>query len=251
VRDGTSPAATGGIDAMIFAAGLGTRLGEIGRDTPKALIDVGGMTMLERTARAAIAAGADRIVVNVHHHADVIERWIAAHDLGVEWRVSREEGEAPLETGGGLWQARDLFRRDRPILLHNVDVIVGADLGAMVAAHRQSGALVTLAVSERETSRYLLFDELGLCGREDRRRGERTIVRAMRGDARPLAFAGIHVCSPALLDRISERGAFPIVAAYLRLAGEGATIRPWELGDARWLEIGSAERLKAAREAFE
>jgi NDP-sugar pyrophosphorylase family protein len=234
---------------MIFAAGLGTRLGELGRDTPKALIEIAGQTMLERTARALVAAGADRIVVNVHHHSERIERFLAGRDLGAEIVLSVEP-ERPLETGGGLLQARRLFRGDRPILLHNVDVITDSDLGAMVAAHRQRGALATLAVNERETRRYLLFDDAGLCGREDHRLGLRLESRPPRGAVLTLAFAGIHVCSPELLDRITEGGAFPIMDVYLRLAGEGHVIAPW-LHSGLWLEIGNAERLAAARAALE
>jgi NDP-sugar pyrophosphorylase family protein len=236
------------MDAMIFAAGLGTRLGPIGQSTPKALIDVGGQTMLERTARrlVEVEAGADRIIVNVHHHAERIERFVAEHPLGVEIRVSREP-ERPLETGGGLLHARALFRRDAPIILHNVDVITDADLGAMVAAHTRSEALVTLAVNRRETTRYLLFDEAGLFGREDRRRDLRLESRPPRGEIRTLAFAGIHVCSPGLLDHITERGVFPIMDTYLRLAAEGHRIHPWLLRNGMWLEIGNAERLEAAR----
>lgn len=237
------------MDALIFAAGLGTRLGAIGEATPKALLEVGGVTMLERTARRLVQAGADRIVVNVHHRAEAIERFLATHDLGAEVLVSREP-DGPLETGGGLWHARDLFRRDRAILLHNVDVITDADLSAMMAEHEQSGALVTLAVNERETSRYLLFDDAGLFGREDRggapRRQE---ARPPRGAVRTYAFAGIHVCSPGLLDQITERGVFPILTTYLRLAREGRTILPW-LHRGLWLEIGNAARLEAARAAL-
>jgi NDP-sugar pyrophosphorylase family protein len=235
---------------MIFAAGFGTRLGAIGRQTPKALIEIAGQTMLERTARRLVAAGADRIVVNVHHQADRIERFIADHDLGVEILVSREP-ERPLETGGGLLHARDLFRRDAPILLHNVDVISDADLVAMLAAHQRSGALATLAVNERETSRYLLFDEAGLFGREDRRHDRRLESRPPRGAVRTLAFAGIHACSPELLDLIRERGVFPIVDVYLRLAAEGRVIAPWPLGGQLWLEIGNVGRLEAARALLE
>lgn len=235
---------------MIFAAGLGTRLGAIGRSTPKALIEIAGQTMLERTARQLVAAGADRIVVNAHHHADRVARFVAEHDLGAEILVSRES-ECPLETGGGLIHARDLFRREGPILLHNVDVISDADLRTLVAAHRQSGALATLAVNERETSRYLLFDEAGLFGREDRRHGLRRESRPPRGTVRTLAFAGIHVCSYGLLDLIRERGVFPIVDVYLRLAAEGHTIAPWLLRGGLWLEIGSVERLDAARALLE
>lgn len=172
---------------MIFAAGLGTRLGELGATTPKALIEVGGVTMLERTASALVAAGAGRIVVNVHHQAGAIESFIASHDLGAEVVVSREVGR-PLETGGGLWHAREHFRRTGPILAHNVDVILGADLGALLDAHAAAGALATLAVHERETKRYLLFDDDGLFGRENRATGERTEARPPRGAERAFAF---------------------------------------------------------------
>jgi NDP-sugar pyrophosphorylase family protein len=235
---------------MIFAAGRGTRLGALGESTPKALIEVGGRTMLERTLRRLAEAGADRVVVNVSHHADAIERWLATHDPGVEVLLSREP-DGPLETGGGLLRARALFRGGAPILLHNVDVICDADLASMVRAHEGSHALATLAVQERETRRALLFDDLGLLGREDRGRGVRTEVRAPRGQVRALAFAGLHVLSPGLLERISERGAFPIVELYLRLAAEGGSIRPHEIGDALWLEIGNPERLAEARARLE
>jgi NDP-sugar pyrophosphorylase family protein len=195
---------------MIFAAGLGTRLGALGESTPKALLEIGGRTMLERTARSLAAAGARRIVVNVHHHADRIERFVAAHDLGAEVLVSHEP-DGPLETGGGLLHARELFRGDNVLLLHNVDVICDVGLAALAAAQRSGEALATLAVNERETARYLLFDEDGLFGREDHRHGLRREVRPPRGAVRALAFAGIHACAPELPGLITERGAFPIV----------------------------------------
>lgn len=235
---------------MIFAAGLGTRLGALGRDTPKALIEVAGVTMLERTARALVAAGADRIVVNVHHQAERIAQFVAARDLGAEILLSHEPGQ-PLETGGGLRHARALFRRDAPILLHNVDVICDADLRALVAEHVRRDALATLVVHERESTRMLLFDDAGLLGREDRRKGERREVRPPHGDVRALAFAGIHACSPRLLDLLDDRAVFAIVDTYLRLAGEGHTIAPWLPAGDRWLEIGSAERLEAVRALLE
>jgi NDP-sugar pyrophosphorylase family protein len=237
------------VDALILAAGLGTRLGEVGRDTPKALLEVGGTTMLEHVARAVVRAGATRLVVNAHHHAERIERFLDSHDLGAQVLVSVEHGR-PLETGGGLYHARALFRRDRPILIHNVDVLTDAELRPLVAAHEASGALATLAVNQRETQRHLLFDDAGLCGREDLRHGVRHDARPAHGAVRRLAFAGIHVCAPALLDLITERGAFPIVDVYLRLAAERHAIRPWTL-PGRWLEIGSLERLEAARRALE
>jgi NDP-sugar pyrophosphorylase family protein len=237
---------TRSVDGMILAAGRGTRLGNLGESTPKALIEVGGCTMLERTARRLVDVGAGRIVINVHHHADAIERFLSTHDLGVEVRVSREPDQ-PLETGGALLHARELFRREGPILMHNVDVACDADLVALLAAHEAEGALATLAVQDRETSRYLLFDDGGLCGREDRSRGLHVLARSPRGDVRALAFAGIHACSPELLELVTERGVFRIVDVYLRLAAAGHAIRPFPIGDALWLEIGNPERLEQAR----
>jgi NDP-sugar pyrophosphorylase family protein len=234
---------------MVFAAGLGTRLGDVGRDTPKALIEVGGRTMLEHAIARLVAAGADRVIVNVHHHADRIAEFLAARDRGCEVIVSREAG-APLETGGGLWHAREWFRGDRTILLHNVDVILDADLGVFADAHERSSALATLAVNARDTARLLLFDDAGLCGRDDRRRPDgRTLARPPLGEPHAWAFAGVHAVSPRLLDLVTERGAFPIVDLYLRLAGAGERIAPWP-AEGRWLEIGNAERLAAAREAL-
>jgi MurNAc alpha-1-phosphate uridylyltransferase len=234
------------MDAMIFAAGLGTRLGEIGRSAPKALLEVGGATMLEHVCGRLVAAGVDRIVVNVHHHAERIEAFVRTHDLGAEVLISRE-AERPLETGGGLVHARPLLRGDGPIFLHNVDVLTEADLRGMYAATVGSRALAVLAVNERPTSRHLLFDQDGLFGRLDARNGTRIESRVPRGTIRAWAFAGVHVIAPELLDRITETGVFSILEPYLRLAGEGHRILPHPLGDALWLEVGTVERLETAR----
>ena len=234
---------------MIFAAGLGTRLGILGQDTPKALLDVAGMTMLERAARVLRDAGADRIIVNVHHHADRIARFVQDVDLGVDVVLSFER-ERPLETGGGLLHARPLLRLDAPFFLHNVDVITDADLRALYEAHVRSGALATLAVNQRESTRRLLFDDGGLFGREDARKGERIEIRKPSGEVRALAFAGIHVVAPELLELITERGIFSILEPYLRLAREGHCIDPWSIDGALWREIGNPERLEAARQAL-
>jgi NDP-sugar pyrophosphorylase family protein len=235
---------------MIFAAGRGTRLGALGESCPKALIEVAGQTMLERTVRSVAAAGADRIVVNVHHHADAIERFIASQDLGVEIRVSREI-EQPLETGGGLLQARDLLDRDGPLLLHNVDVICEAALEPLLASLESTRSLAVLAMQPRESRRRLLFDDAGLFGREDLGKGVRTEIRKPRGEVRALPFTGIHACAPRLLDLITERGVFSIVDVYLRLAAEGHAIQAWSLPEGTWMEIGSPERLADARRRLE
>lgn len=233
---------------MILAAGLGTRLRPLTDHTPKALIAVGGVPMLERVARRLIAAGADRLIVNLHHLGEQVERYVEEHDgFGAEVRFSWER-ERALETGGALVQARDWFRGDEPFFLHNADILSDLPLGAMYRAHTARDALATLAVMERPTSRRLLFDDEGLLGRIDERSDLRVTVRAPAGEVRELAFAGVHVISPALPGLLTETGAFSILDPYLRLAGEGHRIRPFRIDGATWIDIGKPEQLEAARD---
>jgi N-acetyl-alpha-D-muramate 1-phosphate uridylyltransferase len=232
---------------MILAAGLGTRLKPLTDHTPKALVTVGGIPMLERIALRMIAAGVDRLIINVHHHADQVTRFIEERDgFGVDVKISPEEG-APLETGGGVLHARSYFREDAPFLLHNVDVVSETPLESLYRAHLETGALVTLAVSDRSSSRLLAFDDRGLCGRIDTRSGKGEWARRVEGDAVQRAFAGIHVVSPAWFDLVEERGAFSIMAPYLRLGGERHPILPYDVGDSLWLEVGDLDRLERAR----
>lgn len=233
---------------MILAAGLGTRLRPLTDRLPKALVEVDGVPMLERVARRLVAAGVRRLVVNVHHHADQVARFVTERDgFGVEVAISREEGEVPLETGGGLLAAAPLFEKRGPFFLHNVDVISEVDLGAMYEAHRAADALATLAVQDRETSRPLLVDGEGVYGVANRRSGWRREARAPSGRAREVAFAGIHVVSPAFFELAHERGRFSIWDPYLRLVREGHRLAAFDIGEARWLEVGTPERLERAR----
>ena len=238
------------MDAMILAAGYGTRLRPLTDHTPKPLVEVAGATVLEHVARRLIGAGADRIIVNVHHLAEQVEafardRW----SLDAELVLSHEPVQA-LGTGGGLKHAAALFRRDAPFFLHVGDVISEVDLAGMYAAHRGAEALVTLAVHERDASRCLLFDDDGLIGRDNRKEGWTRTIREPDGSARRWSFAGIHVLSPEVLGRLPEEPIFDIIDAYLRLAGEGERLQPYDVTGARWLEIGSPDRLAAARRAL-
>jgi NDP-sugar pyrophosphorylase family protein len=234
---------------MILAAGRGTRLAPLTDVTPKPLIEVGGRTLLDWVARRLVDAGADRLIVNVHAHADRIAAELEALGLGIELVISREV-ERPLETGGGVLHAALHFRHVGPFLLHNADVISEIDLRALLAAQRESGALATLAVHERETSRFLLFDPDGLVGWESVRTGRSERVRARRGEVRRVAFAGIHAVDPRFFDLVVERGAFSILDPYLRLSAAGERVLPLDVTGALWLEIGTPERLEAARRAL-
>ena len=235
---------------MILAAGFGSRLRPLTDRIPKALVEVGGVPMLERIATRLIHAGADRLIVNVHHHADQIARFLEERSgFGVDVRISEEPG-APLETGGGLARAAPFFRRKAPFFVHNVDIITGIDLGALYRSHLDSGALATVAVSGRDSSRMLRFDDGGLQGRVDRRSGEVVEGRPLRGEAVDRAFAGVHVIDPVIFDLLEEEGAYSILVPYLRLVGEGHRIEPFDIGDALWMEMGDPDRLRRARDAM-
>ncbi len=234
------------MEGMILSAGIGSRLADITEHTPKALVEVGGVPMLERVARRLIDAGVDRLIINISHHADQIEKFVRDRDgFGVEVLLSREE--APLETGGGLLHAAPLFKRDAPFILHNADVICDVDLRSMYGAHMESRALATLAVNHRDTSRYLLFDGMGLCGRYDKRSGRGAEVHTDCENVSQFAFAGVHVVSPRLLDMITEAGTFSIIDTYLRLASHGERIVSYDMGACAWMDIGTPERLARAR----
>lgn len=231
---------------MVLAAGLGTRLRPLTDRIPKALVPVAGTPILERVVRRLLAAGVDRVVINVHHFPEQIRAFVASRgDFGVEVLFS-EEPDRPLETGGGLLHARELLRADAPFFLHNADILTDLPLREMYAAHEAAAPLATLAVMERPTSRRLLFDDRGLLGRVDEGKGVRIESRAPAGEVRELAFAGVHVISPALLPRIHETGQFSILEPYLRLAGEGERILPYRIDGWRWSDVGKPEQLAEA-----
>lgn len=232
--------------AMVFAAGLGTRLAPLTDTVPKALIEVGGRPLLEIVLARLARAGVDAAVVNVHHLPAAIEAWLASARLDLTVALSRET--ALLDTGGGLKHAAPLLAGAEPFFIHNVDVLSAIDLGALMAQHAASDALATLAVQPRSRGRGLLFDEEGrLVGWEEAPGGRRLWAARPVPGAERLAFCGIHAASPALLERLSETGAFPLVDAYLRFAGAGADIRAFRAEGVFWADVGNAEKLAAVR----
>lgn len=241
--------------AMILAAGLGTRLRPLTNDRPKALVEVAGQTLLEITLRRLRDFGIHEVIVNVHHFADkVVDYLHRIQNFGMRVEISRED--VLLDTGGGLKKASWFFREDgqsarEPFLLHNVDVISNIDLQNMVRAHRESKALATMAVQDRQTSRYLLFDEQNqLCGRRSGKDGTEEIARPATGKT-ALAFSGIHVISPQLLDQITEDGVFSIITTYLRLAGEGASIAAFRADKYYWRDVGNPQNVMKAAQDIE
>ncbi|HZS25791.1 MAG TPA: sugar phosphate nucleotidyltransferase [Candidatus Angelobacter sp.] len=234
--------------AMILAAGLGTRLRPLTNDRPKALVEVAGHTLLEITIARLRQFGVREVIINAHHFSGLIMDYLKLkNNFNIRVEISRED--ALLDTGGGLKKASWFFLEDsRPasFILHNVDVISTIDLGLMLESHQQNKAMATLAVQQRETSRYLLFDEqMQLCGRRIIKEQKTEMVKPVE-QPKELAFTGIHIISPRLLEMMSEDGVFSIIESYLRLAGQGEKILGYHAEGAYWRDLGKAENIKAA-----
>jgi NDP-sugar pyrophosphorylase family protein len=240
------------MEAMILAAGLGTRLRPLTDTVPKALITVRGRPLLAHVVDRLVAAGATRLIVNTSRHGDQIAEYLGKHaPPGVEIRLSPEP-DGPYDTGGGFLAASRLFRREGPILLHAVDVLSRVPLEALLAEHRDARArlgdrvVATLAVQMRPASRRLLFDDQGLIGWEHRGAGASRRVRQSAGAVRNFAFAGIHVVEPEVLDLAERGGVFPIRDLYLDLAARSYRILPADVTAHSWQDVGTPERLREA-----
>jgi NDP-sugar pyrophosphorylase family protein len=209
---------TGGNRAMILAAGLGTRLLPLTKDRPKALVEWQGRPLLDHVAGKLKDAGFREIIINVHHYAEMIMEHVERMDrYGITVEFSHEREEL-LDTGGGIANASWFFG-ENPFLVYNVDVLSEIDLGMLMEAHIRHGAMVTLAVKERATSRSLLMDRDGfLKGWRDNRTGETLYVDDQREDLSPIAFSAIQVMSPAVKRYFPSALKFPLMPFYLELA---------------------------------
>lgn len=236
--------------AMVLAAGLGTRLRPLTDHRPKALVEVGGRTLLEIGLARLSSFGIREVIVNVHHFADMIADYLKANkNFGMRIEISRED-DVLLDTGGGLKKAAYFLQNsqspEEPFILHNVDVISTIDLRRMAQFHSENHALATLAVQERHTTRYLLFDEqLWLCGRKSGKDGQAELVRSS-SHPKALAFSGIHVISPRLFSLMTEEGAFSIIAPYLRLAAQGEKIIAFRSDGYEWRDLGRLDDVTQA-----
>ena len=249
------------MNAMIFAAGLGTRLRPYTDDCPKAMVEVAGRPMIAHQMEKLRHAGFQRVVINVHHFAQQIIDYVTANNgFGLDVAFSDETGLL-LDTGGGIRKALSLFDNDKPILIHNVDVFSNADLAALYNDHADEGADASLLVSRRNTSRFLVFDNKDyLVAWKNMQTGE---VRTAYDGLQPAmgrleadneryrlrAFAGIHVISPALFPLLkSSKEVFSIINFYWEHA-VNHRIRCVEAPDNfRWVDAGKPEALTQAAE---
>jgi mannose-1-phosphate guanylyltransferase len=236
--------------AMVLAAGLGTRLRPLTNDRPKALVEVAGRTLLEITLTRLRQFGVRDAIVNVHHYADMMVDYLkSAGNFGMRLEISREN--VLLDTGGGLKKAawflgEDTGNAETPFILHNVDVISNINIEHMVQVHMANNALATLAVQQRKTSRYLLFNEqLQLSGRRTVSEQQAEIVRPSQRTSE-FAFTGIHIISPRIFPLLTEEGVFSIIPAYLRLAAQGEKIMAFPADEYYWRDLGKPENIQQA-----
>lgn len=234
--------------AMIFAAGLGTRLKPITDTVPKALVEVGGVPMLERVICTLRDAGLGPIVINACYMASKIQDFVHSHDFGVELALSLENETKPLETGGGIKHARSML--DGRFLLHNADILSNADLRLFISQD-DGRSLATLMVSNHESDRYLLFDDsMRLVGWMNVKTGE---VKSPYPDLNPsdyqrYSFCGIHIVSEEVFPLMVEwPDRFGIVDFYLKVC-DTHCIRAVVVNDIQMIDIGSPESLALANQ---
>ncbi|MDB5191479.1 MAG: Nucleotidyl transferase [Segetibacter sp.] len=232
---------------MILAAGLGTRLKPWTDQHPKALALVNGKSLLQRNIEYLQQFGIKEVVVNVHHFADQI---VAALEKNKGWGsaiVISDETDAVLETGGGLIKAAPLLTDSDPFVLMNVDILTDLDLDAVFEYHDTHNPLATLAVSDRQTSRYFLFDEEDtLCGWRNIKTGEeKPATQPGSKNKKQKAFSGIHIISPAIFSLITLQGKFSMVDVYLDLMQEHE-IKGYDHTGTRFLDVGKPESISKA-----
>lgn len=232
------------IEAMIFSAGLGTRLKPITDHLPKALVEVNKITVLERVIKRLKSFGVQKIIVNVHHYEDLIIDFLKNKnyfDLDIKISI---EVDILLDTGGGLKYAEKYFSKEYPILLHNVDIVSNINLNKLYENYQTNNSLVTLAVQNRKSDRYFIFNsEYNLCGYGNLNCEEIMDKNKIGDEFYRLGFTGIHIISPEIFNKIIQNGSFSIRDIYLNLAKNGEIIKGVLCDESYWFDIGSISKL--------
>jgi NDP-sugar pyrophosphorylase family protein len=230
--------------AMIFAAGLGKRLGKITENIPKALVDINGKSVLQLAA-----SGFDDIIINVHHFAKLVEDEVERlKKAGFKISVS-DETEMLLETGGGLYNARGFFDKN-PFLIYNVDIISDLDLSAFYRFHLEKEGLATLAVRNRHGNRFYLIDKSGMIrGWRNRTTGEQILSGTTSENLSEIAFSGMHIVEPEIFNYMQE-GVYTMTNLYLRLAAEH-NIFSFKYDEGYWVDIGTPDCLEYVRKLLD
>jgi N-acetyl-alpha-D-muramate 1-phosphate uridylyltransferase len=235
--------------AMIFAAGLGTRLKPFTENHPKALVMVNNKTLLQRNIEYLKNSGITELVINVHHFPEQIISFLHEHrNFGCKIIIS-DETDALLETGGGLKKAAPFLKGSEAFLVMNADILTNLNIGKMIAFHQSGKSMATLAVTNRATSRYFLFnDRSELCGWRNIKTNEEKIARK-ESVLIPKAFSGIHIIEPAIFDHIGREGKFSIVDVYLDLCVTNK-ITGFDHSSDILIDVGKPESIARAESLF-
>ena len=231
--------------AMILAAGIGSRLKDLTKDTPKALIKIKDRTLLEIVVSNLKSQGIRDIIINVHHFSEQIIDFVAANNnFGINIEFSKET--KLLDTGGGLKMASWFFDDGEPFLLHNVDVISDLKIAEMLEFHINNESMISVAIRSRKTSRYFLFDKNNrLCGWKNEATSEKKIVQETSQKLFPYSFMGIHILSPQVFKYFPKEDKFSIVDFYLNIAAENK-ILGFQADKYSWIDCGKPENLTEA-----
>lgn len=231
------------IKAFVFAAGLGTRLRPLTNDRPKALVNYDGIPLLKRVLDKVIASDIHDIVINVHHFPDQIIEYVRQNDFNANIRFSDERAYL-RDTAGGLKFAEPFLDDADTILLYNVDILSDISLEDFISFHQKHGADVTLAVRDRKTSRYLMFDtaDMSLCGWKNKTTGEQ-IVSKKTADSVDLAFSGIHLVNRDFIRQIPTVEKLSITPLYVRLANN-FRILGYQHEQSEWMDVGKLEEFR-------
>lgn len=231
--------------AFILAAGLGTRLLSYTSDKPKALVELDGMTLLERAIRKVTELEVSEIIVNVHHFGDKIVDFLRERqNFNLPVSIS-DESEQLLDTGGAILKAHNLLGDNEPFLLFNVDVLSSINLTDLLNYHQKMKGIATLAVRKRVTDRYLVFNpDMLLSGWKNIKTGEEKLIR-QEFSLQNFAFSGIQIIEPQIFPLITETGKFSIIQLYLRLAKD-QNIFGYQDNSKLWMDLGKPDQLKDA-----
>ena len=241
--------------AMILAAGRGTRLRPLTLQKPKALVELGGSPLLSIVINRLAKQGFTEIIVNTHHLGNQIVDFLnqyQKHPRNKHLQLAVSQEEQLLDTGGGIQKAGWFFDDGEPFLVHNVDILTDLDLNQLMATHRKSNSLATLAVKKRPSTRQLLFNQSGrLCGWQSLDSKEPRIAKSIKGVVIPLSFMGIQIMSPRLLEVIQLTPPFSLVDLYLKLTTDGHRIHNFRGDKSKWIDLGRTKHFETATHLFD
>ena len=231
--------------AMVFAAGVGSRLKELTQHRPKCLMEVGGITLLEHVVTKLKGAGVTSVMINVHHlHQQVLDFVAAKHQFGISIEFSYED--TLLDTGGGLKKVAPFFRDEAAFFIHNSDIFSNIDLNALLAHHTRSQSVATLAVMKRNSSRGLYFDSNGQLIGWTNEKDPPEVAQY----SELLAFSGVSIASNKIFDCMPTESAFSLIQPYLNAARRALPVTAFRVDGVDWTDIGTPESLTELQNRF-